>query len=204
MKLADIIARKEVEKCFGHPCSYSDMQEKSDNASRHAYRMSGRRILDSAPNAVAQAHKDAASAHKYAMKCHQKAAQQAPTPALSAYHLGKAQEHEGQAETEKAGGRNEETGSVEAFDTGGADYAQMTVGMSPIPHDHAPSLKNPIRTKKPLAQDGWHKNDSPEAKKQARSDMAEVFKRTRRQAGKPEIAQTANQPVYPLLHTMTW
>lgn len=204
MKLSDILARKDVEKCFGHPCSYSDLREKADNSSMHAYRMSGQRILDTAPDAVQQAHKDAGSAHKYAMKSHQKAAQKAPTPALAAYHKAKAREHEQAAEGEKPGGNNEEPGSVEAYDTGSADYAQMTVGMSPIPHDHAPSLRNPIRTKKPLAQDGWKKGDSPMAKKLAKSDMAEVFKRVRRQIGKPEIAQTANQPVYPVLHNMTY
>jgi len=82
------------------------------------------------------------------------------------------------------------------------DWFDVVIGISPIPNDHPPSLKNPIKTKIPLSTDGWHKDDSKAAKKQARQDLVELHKRMRRQYGKPEIAETAQMPLYPTL--MDW
>lgn len=79
----------------------------------------------------------------------------------------------------------------------GSDYSEAYMGIYPIPDDHAPSLTNPIKTKIPTAQDGWHRGDSKAARQQAYSDLAEIHKRLRRQIGKPEIAHTANYPVFP-------
>jgi hypothetical protein len=77
------------------------------------------------------------------------------------------------------------------------DWYQYSLGPYPIPDDHAPSLKNPIKTKIPLAQDGWHQGDSKAARDQALSDLAELHRRMRRQIGKPEVAHTALFPVHP-------
>lgn len=82
----------------------------------------------------------------------------------------------------------------------GADWAEIYYGLSAIPHDHAPSLKNPIKTKIPLAQDGWKKGDSAKAKEQAMKDLVEIHKRLRRQIGKPEIAEVAGYPQFPNTH----
>ncbi len=79
----------------------------------------------------------------------------------------------------------------------GQDWLESYIGLSPVSNDHAPSLRNPIRTKIPTAQDGWKKGDSKAARKQAQSDMVEIHKRLRRQIGKPEIAHTALFPLFP-------
>jgi hypothetical protein len=79
----------------------------------------------------------------------------------------------------------------------GQDWFEVAIGICPIPHDHAPSLKNPIITKIPTAQDGFHKNDSKAAKAQAMKDLIEIHRHLRRQYGKPEIARTADFPLYP-------
>lgn len=79
----------------------------------------------------------------------------------------------------------------------GQDWHEAYIGLSVINHEHAPSLKNPQRTKIPTASDGWHKGDSAASKKQARKDLIEIHKRLRRQIGKPEVAQTALFPQFP-------
>jgi len=79
----------------------------------------------------------------------------------------------------------------------GPDWYDAYIGTSPIPHDHAPSLKNPILTKIPTAQDGWKKGDSKKAKAKAMDDLVEIHKRLRRQTGKPEVSFPALNPVYP-------
>lgn len=72
-----------------------------------------------------------------------------------------------------------------------AEYFESTTGLNVLPTSYPPSLKNRKPVNEPLASDGWHKKDSKKAKTQARKDMAEIMKRTRRQIGKPELAQTA-------------
>src|ERR1039458_1790174 len=72
----------------------------------------------------------------------------------------------------------------------GQDWFDVAIGICPIPNDHPPSLKNPILTKIPTAQDGWHKNDSKVAKAQALKDLVEIHKRMRRSFGKQEMART--------------
>jgi hypothetical protein len=79
----------------------------------------------------------------------------------------------------------------------GQDWQEMYTGLTPIPTEHAPSLRNPLRTKIPLATDGWHPGDSAEARRQAMQDLVAIHARLRRQIGKPEIAHTAQFPVYP-------
>ena len=76
------------------------------------------------------------------------------------------------------------------------DYYESYIGLSPGNHEHAPSLRNPIKTKIPTAQDGWHPGDSKAAKRQAMRDLVEIHKRLRRQIGRPAIARTAAVPVY--------
>lgn len=81
----------------------------------------------------------------------------------------------------------------------GADWYETFYGIQPVPHDHAPSLKRPQHVKAPTAQDGWRQGDSKMAIAKAVQDLAEVHKRLRRQIGKPEIAHTAQLPVFPQL-----
>jgi hypothetical protein len=85
----------------------------------------------------------------------------------------------------------------------GSDYFEFYPGLSPISSLHPPSLKNPRDVKVPTAQDGWRPGDSKAARAQAISDLIEIHKRLRRQIGKPEIAETANYPVYPSLFDWT-
>ena len=82
------------------------------------------------------------------------------------------------------------------------DWFQYTVGLSPITNNHAPSLKNPVKTKIPLATDGWHQNDSDQAKSQAMKDLIEIHRKLRKQYGKPEVVQQAGYPLFPSL--MNW
>lgn len=80
------------------------------------------------------------------------------------------------------------------------ESGEVYIGRTPLSNTHPPSLKNPLKTKIPTAQDGWKKN-SPEAlKRRAKADMAEILKRTRRQIGKPEIAHVAPMPFYPTIN----
>ncbi len=81
----------------------------------------------------------------------------------------------------------------------GQDWAEIYYGQQPIPDDHAPSLKNPIRTKIPTAQEGWTPGASKAKRTQALQDLVEIHKRLRRQTGKPEIAQQALIP-----STVSW
>jgi hypothetical protein len=85
----------------------------------------------------------------------------------------------------------------------GMDWGEVYIGLAMIPHDHPPSLKNPLKTKIPLAQDGWKKGDSKEARHKALADLVEIQKRMRRQIGKPEIAQTALYPLFPNISQWT-
>ena len=84
----------------------------------------------------------------------------------------------------------------------GSDWYETYIGPSPIPDDHPPSLKNPIHTKIPTAQDGWHVGDSKQARDQAMQDLVELHKRMRRQIGKPELSYGALYPLYPSM--MQW
>ena len=84
-----------------------------------------------------------------------------------------------------------------------AEHLEVYIGLAPIPSDHPPSLKNPIKVKVPVAQDGWRKGDSKAARAQARQDLVEIHKRLRRQSGKPEISQGANYPIFPNVGTKT-
>lgn len=79
------------------------------------------------------------------------------------------------------------------------DFQQVNYGITPVPSTHAPSLRNPIKTKIPTAQEGWKKGDSAESRRQAMQDLVEIHKRLRRQTGKPEIAQQALMPA-----TVSW
>ena len=79
----------------------------------------------------------------------------------------------------------------------GVDYTEAYLGISPISKVHPPSLKNPKEVAIPTAQDGWHKDDSKAAKRQAREDLAIIHQRLRRQLGKPEVSQTALFPIFP-------
>jgi DNA topoisomerase-1 len=79
----------------------------------------------------------------------------------------------------------------------GPDWYDSYIGTSPIPNDHPPSLKNPIITKIPTAQDGWKKGDSKKAREQAMDDLVELHKRMRRQIGKPEIFFPGSMPSGP-------
>ena len=79
----------------------------------------------------------------------------------------------------------------------GPDWYDAYVGYSPVPDDHPPSLKNPIITKIPTAQDGWKPGASKAARDQALTDLAEIHKRLRRQIGKPEVSQVGSMPSGP-------
>lgn len=79
----------------------------------------------------------------------------------------------------------------------GSDWYETYIGLSPIPHDHPPSLKNPQEVSIPTAQDGWKKGDSKAARTRALNDLVEIHKRLRRQIGKPTISQTAIYPMFP-------
>jgi len=79
----------------------------------------------------------------------------------------------------------------------GPDYYELYYNINPLVQDHPPSLKNPIDTKKPMPQDGWHKGDSEKARKQAEKDLRVIHRKLRRQFGKPEVADTAQYPIYP-------
>lgn len=79
----------------------------------------------------------------------------------------------------------------------GTDFTEIVVGLAAPGRLHPPSLRNPIPVPVPVAQDGWHRNDSPEAKRLAREDLGVIMDRLRRQIGKPEVAQTAAFPLFP-------
>jgi hypothetical protein len=83
----------------------------------------------------------------------------------------------------------------------GADYQHGWTGIDPITHQHAPGIKNPIKTKVPMAQDGWKKGSSKAARKKAEEDMARVKERLERQVGRPAVAQTAAYPIFPSMWT---
>lgn len=80
---------------------------------------------------------------------------------------------------------------------GTTDYYETYMGLGILNHEHPPSLKNPIKTVIPTAQDGFHKGDSKDSKKRAMEDLIELHKRMRRQIPKPEITHTANYPIFP-------
>lgn len=76
------------------------------------------------------------------------------------------------------------------------DYFEY-VELSPMSHEHPPSLKNPKHVPYPTAQDGWHKGDAPAKKKQAVADLKEIHKRTLHQIGRPNVAIGAPVPTFP-------
>jgi hypothetical protein len=71
------------------------------------------------------------------------------------------------------------------------------IGLSPAGTNHPPSLKNPIPVKQPFK--GWDPDASERDRQQAIADLLETIERTKRQAGKPAVAQTAAVPVRPIL-----
>ena len=79
----------------------------------------------------------------------------------------------------------------------GTDHYEIYVGMQPLHSEKPPSLKNPIYTKIPTAQDGWQKNSSRADRAKAISDLVELHSRMRRQTGKPEISRQAQVPSFP-------
>ena len=82
----------------------------------------------------------------------------------------------------------------------GVDWTETYIGLRPIPNSHPPSLKNPQRVKIPTSRDGWRKGDSRKAKDQARKDLVEVMKRTKRQIGKPTISIGVPYPMFPRMN----
>lgn len=84
----------------------------------------------------------------------------------------------------------------------GSDWYEVVVGLSPVPSEHPPSLKNPKLTKIPTAQDGWKQGSSAKARKQALSDLVEIHKRLLKQ-GRPTLSRTAHYPLFPSIATMT-
>jgi hypothetical protein len=79
----------------------------------------------------------------------------------------------------------------------GGEYQDAFVGLSPIPTEHPPSLKNPIKTKIPTAQDGWRQGDSKASRRQAMKDLKTIHTKLRHQLGKPEIAIGVSDPIFP-------
>lgn len=82
-------------------------------------------------------------------------------------------------------------------ESGANNYFQTYTGMFPIPNAHAPSLRNPQKVKIPMAQDGWHKNSSAEARLKAIADMKNILERTARQDDIPTISRSAQYSVFP-------
>lgn len=73
------------------------------------------------------------------------------------------------------------------------DWLEYRTGITVVPHNHPPSLRNPKKVTQSLATDGWHPNDSPAKKKQARKDMKIIIERTLRQDGRPVMVRHATQ-----------
>lgn len=80
---------------------------------------------------------------------------------------------------------------------GAPEYFETYIGLRPVSNLHPPSLKNPTLVHVPRASDGWLPGDSREARDKARQDLFDILDRSRRQIGKPQIAQTAQYPVFP-------
>lgn len=71
------------------------------------------------------------------------------------------------------------------------DHFEYLSQVSMLPTNRPPSLTMPRRVPpQPTAQDGWHKNDSKAAKKQARQDM-KVIRERLQQLGRPVMVRTA-------------
>lgn len=71
------------------------------------------------------------------------------------------------------------------------EYFQYYYGLTPIPTEHPPSLKNPQQVKIPSVKD--YKKD----KKARDRDLAIQIEKALRQIGRPTISQTAQMPLYP-------
>jgi hypothetical protein len=68
------------------------------------------------------------------------------------------------------------------------DPSESAMGLTVLAPFHPPSLKNPIKVKQDIPADGWHRSDSPAAKRRARQDLVLIMQRTIRQAGRPSTA----------------
>jgi hypothetical protein len=73
------------------------------------------------------------------------------------------------------------------------DWLEYRTGITVVPHNHPPSLRNPKKVTQSLATDGWHPSDSQKKKQQARRDMKTIMERTVRQEGKPVMIRHAIQ-----------
>jgi hypothetical protein len=77
------------------------------------------------------------------------------------------------------------------------DSEEVYFGLQPVANAHAPSLRNPIKSKTPDPRDGWKPGASKKAREKAMKDMAEIQKRTRKQTGRTAVTQTTAVPVFP-------
>jgi hypothetical protein len=82
-------------------------------------------------------------------------------------------------------------------DAAAPDFLEVFVGLRPASNAHPPSLRNPTPVKIPMQQDGWHPGDAPQARAAAKARLFDALEKGRRQIGTPQVARTANWPVFP-------
>ena len=85
--------------------------------------------------------------------------------------------------------------SADAWGSGpgpvGMDWQETHYGITPIPNEHPPSLKNPRRVKTAGPETGWRKKDSKRKKKRARKELKHIMQWTLNQPGRPTVSQGA-------------